>query len=249
MGEVKRGKQAVHRVFVDEIGQIPVASWSNLLKLQRHWPDTVFILAGDFQQHKPVRDFDAPKDYEHNVALHFLCNGRRMDLTTWRRGDFELGEICAKLRRFESIDPKLSCRVPTDVNIAATHETRKQVVQERMEAFLNHHGRWHVPVSEDRKIIGSQDVRLVAEMPVIAHENHHKLGMSNCMRATILKVTSSEMTVVIDDSGETITHPTAMFHQIWRLAFFYTSHQAQCRASPLKSLSQSMIVSIPNDRW
>eukprot|EP00966_Prymnesium_polylepis_P228811 5295013-Prymnesium_polylepis.1 len=75
-----------------------------------------------------------------------------MDLTTFRRGDASMGEICQQLRRGvytgEEIDPALfPVRVETDINIAVTHKTRKRVIADRMAVFVENKRSVHVPAN------------------------------------------------------------------------------------------------------
>ena len=63
-----------------------------------------------------------------------------------------MGEDCLLLRRGvttgESINPEdFPIRVETDLNVSATHDTRKKVVAERMAKFVEGKRSVHVPAN------------------------------------------------------------------------------------------------------
>ena len=233
--------KAVDVVFVDEPSMNGEEAWRFLLQLKRKWPDAHFVLCGDFAQLKPVRCWwDSSKngegDFENCAPLWYLCGGRRMDLTTFRRGDASMGEICQQLRRGvytgEEIDPALfPVRVETDINIAVTHKTRKRVIADRMAAFVKNRRSVHVPANpKDNR---SQPVDLSEGMPLIAHRRWDKAGVKNACRATIVSVKlnhhgKDEMVITLDRTGKIVEMKTSDFHKYWRPAFCITVYNSQC---------------------
>ena len=64
------------------------------ITLKRMRPDIQFIISGDFSQLLPVNDRIKNCDYENSSALHELTNGNRLVLTTCRRSDSTVYNIC-----------------------------------------------------------------------------------------------------------------------------------------------------------
>ena len=61
--------------------------------IKRSFPSIKFIIAGDFGQLPPVND-SWQGDYENSPAMHRLCDGQRIKLSTCRRSDRKLFDLC-----------------------------------------------------------------------------------------------------------------------------------------------------------
>ena len=59
-------------------------------------PDLQFIVAGDYNQLLPVCDRIEHCDYDNSAALYELVNGNRLTLTTCRRSDPTMYNMCLK---------------------------------------------------------------------------------------------------------------------------------------------------------
>ncbi len=57
-------------------------------------PDIQFLLGGDYAQLLPVKDRTENCDYENSFALHELTDGNRLVLTTCRRSDSTVYNMC-----------------------------------------------------------------------------------------------------------------------------------------------------------
>lgn len=231
-------------LFVDEPGFLDEQEFRFLLQLKTKWPETRFIMAGEFHQLGPVNDELLEKvggDYMYSAPMLFLVDCRRMELTTYHRGDTQLGQVCSELRQavinrtVDTVDTRLfPIRIETDVNISYVHRIRKKVNAQRMAVFKTG-SRYSVHVPADPKDDRSQDVDLCEGMPLIAHRRWEQNNLKNSARGTIFSVSSfsggngtDELLIVLDRTGDLIEMSTSDFHRYWRPAFCITVHQSQC---------------------
>jgi hypothetical protein len=241
----RTARKPVNYVFVDEPSMCGEELWRFLLQLKRRWPQAIFVFAGDFDQLKPVKCWwdlahEGKGDFENCAPFMWLSDMRRMRLTTYRRGDAQLGEVCKELRaavrgqRLDNVDPKLfPVHQETDINISYVHRLRKKVNAERMAAFVKDKRSVHVPANpKDPK---SQDVDLLEGMPVIAHRRWQQAGVKNAARGRVVEVSSftgghgeDHLVICLERTGELVEMKTSEFHRVWRVGFCITVHQAQC---------------------
>jgi superfamily I DNA and/or RNA helicase len=91
-------------IFIDEISMVKEIFYKFFVMIKRIKPTIKFIIAGDFQQLPPINDRIENKDYEFNykssVALKELCDFNKLELTTCRRSDDILFNMC----KFENIN-------------------------------------------------------------------------------------------------------------------------------------------------
>ena len=101
-------------VIIDEPSMLTVRHYRFLLRLQLAWPDTGFLIAGDYGQLPavdPIPDGRGgtithpgqQKLDEHSQTLMTLCRGNRHTLTKFHRGDLALFEICMRVRAGEHV--------------------------------------------------------------------------------------------------------------------------------------------------
>ena len=79
--------RGVKYIFIDEISMVQEQFYKFFIFLRLLCPDTKFIISGDFDQLKPVKDRVEYCDYKNSVALYELCDGRRVELSRCRRSD------------------------------------------------------------------------------------------------------------------------------------------------------------------
>ena len=239
----RTARKPVNYVFADEPGMCGEELWRFLLQLKRRWPDAIFVFAGDFDQLKPVNCWwdlahEGGGDFENCAPFMWLSDMRRMRLTTYRRGDAQLGEVCKELRaavrsqRLDDVDPNLfPVRQETNINISYVHRLRKRVIAERMAKFVANKRSVHVPANpKDPK---SQDVDLVEGMPVIAHRRWQQAGVKNAARGRVVEARLNHhgedyLVICLERTGELVEMKASEFHRYWRVGFCITVHQAQC---------------------
>ena len=81
-------------LICDEMSMIPEIFYKFFITLKTVRPDLQFIVAGDYNQLLPVCDRIENCDYENLAALYELVNGNRLTLTTCRRSDPTIYNMC-----------------------------------------------------------------------------------------------------------------------------------------------------------
>jgi len=119
-------------LFIDEVSMMSEKFYKFFVTLKRMRPDINFIISGDFNQLLPVNDRIKDCDYEHSAALHELVDGNRLNLTTCRRSDREVYQMCLA-ENINHINKNDFTHNQSKTNICFTNATRKQINAEIMK--------------------------------------------------------------------------------------------------------------------
>jgi nucleoside-triphosphatase THEP1 len=91
-------------IFVDEISMVKEIFYKFFIMLKQIKPDIKFVIVGDYSQLKPINDridiFEHDFDYANSQALKELCDFQKLELSTCRRSDNKLYNMC----KFENIN-------------------------------------------------------------------------------------------------------------------------------------------------
>ena len=158
-------------VIIDEVGLMREKFYAMLCHIKRSIPALKFILIGDFQQFKAVKD-DWTGNPEDSAALFDLCDGQKVLLTRCLRssedGQF-LFDACTKLINGESLDPNdFPVKEETQFSIGYYHKTLIRENQKAMQKAIEGKTPTEIirlPARANDK--HSQDVTLTEGMPVI----------------------------------------------------------------------------------
>jgi hypothetical protein len=170
---------SIDYIIVDEISMVHEIFYKYLMVLQRLKPNLKFIIAGNFDQLWPVKDRIENCDYENSVALHDLCGGNRLKLAICRRAD----DVCFKKCHPSNI-PNLS---KADFNnemaqrhLSFTNKKRIDINKLMMQKeFTRKKGKKALQLQKLYYDKNSQDVKLLAGMPVISRINKKELDLFN----------------------------------------------------------------------
>ena len=153
-----------------------------LTSVRDAFPHIRLILVGDFGQLLPVMD-EWDGDYQSSAALHYLCDGKRFQLSICRRADLQLFQMC------EDTDNVDIGRFPvtemTRLNLAYTHATRIHVNELCMKVFGGETGQVIKASSEHNH---SQDVRLCIGMPIMVYHTNKKAEEFNSEMWTVTEL-------------------------------------------------------------
>ncbi len=226
-------------LIVDEISMVQSSFYEFFVLIKKTLPKLKFILVGDFQQFKPVKD-EYKGNYETSQAVHNLCDGNRLLLTECRRayeGGKELFDLYKAVRfgkesAGEVVDA-IKCKqiIDTDVNLAYTHKTRKMVNAKENARFqkLNPHLKYF-EIEPDKKNPKSQTMHLAKGVPLISFKNHkdtkHGNEWLNSEQFVVHKIDAEEA-VLINDGGEHIKVATKTIVKNFYLGFCITYHKSQ----------------------
>ncbi len=192
------------------------------ITLHRVRPEIKFIIGGDFAQLLPVNDRIENLGYANSPALHELSDGNNLNLTTCRRSDNEVYNMCLpeninELRKSDSTHDK------TKYNLCYTNVIRKKINKEKMDQAVELNrtvGRQTVVHLKAFKFDeNSQDVALLPNTPIIARMTSDEF---NIMNNECFTITSND-----NESIATMDSPTDMFVKLFNVAYCITTHKAQ----------------------
>ena len=210
-------------LFIDEVSMMVVEFYQLFCIVKRAFPNMKFIIGGDFGQLKPVKDtWDG--DYENSAAMNILCDGHRIQLTTCRRADSRLFELCGDVMnvRIEEFEPT----EPTYKNLAYTHKTRIAVNNDCMHRFIKEFGGKPLSIPRNPRNPKTQDVLLTKGMQIIAHTTIKKYNILNSKSFNVAKIT--DKSIIINNVDELATVIDIKdFNKYFYLGFCITIHASQ----------------------
>jgi ATP-dependent exoDNAse (exonuclease V) alpha subunit len=175
-------KLKVDYIFIDEISMMHEHIYKFLLTFKQLRTDVKFILAGNFDQLKPVND-RAEFDYEKSPALFELSDGQLLHLTECKRQNDEY---------FNLIHPKNIYKIKktqftsnfTSKHLAYTNKKRIEVNQKMMQLFLKKKklsltSKGVLKLEKNIHDPNSQDVYLYKDMPIISKANNKHYQIVN----------------------------------------------------------------------
>ena len=209
-------------IFIDEVSMMIKDFYQLFTLIKRTFKSIKFIIAGDFGQLPPVND-NWTGDYENSPAMNLLCGGNKIKLTTCRRSDVELFNMCMKTDSV--IKNEFKPTEDTYLNLAYTHITRKKVNDRCMNRYIAEKKYKTFGVKADKYNPKTQDVKLAKGMPIIAHTTNKKLRFMNAETFVIDKISSE--TIEIKNELNSVTINTKDFHKFFYLGFCLTIHASQ----------------------
>ena len=190
--------------------------------IKRSLPHIKFVISGEFGWLPPVND-SWVGDYKNSEALWYLCDGNRLKLTEYRRGDKELFLLCKDVSNVNIDDFKPVNQ--TYLNLAYTNKTRIRVNTECMERYIKETKKECVFIPRDKRNEKTQDIKLCVGMPVIAHTTDKKLNILNSQKFIIKQIKDNK--IMLDDEGDEVLLDINKFHNYFYLGFCITIHASQ----------------------
>jgi hypothetical protein len=181
-----------------------------------------FIIIGDFQQFKPVKD-RYEGTYEHSAALYTLVDFQRINLTKCRRSDAELFELYTHVDKVKA--KQFPFKELTDLNIAYTHATRKRVNELCMEKF--NHGKPYMQAFPSRINKKTQLTQVYEGLPIVAHRNLKKEKIYNSEMFVVSKIDMRDKTFSFFNDEEEMTMLIEKFSSMFYPAYCITCHVSQ----------------------
>ena len=118
-------KLNVDYIFVDEISMVNEIFYKFLIMLKSKKPNIKFIIVGDFNQLKPVKD-RVQCNYKQCLPLIDLCDCNRLELSICRRSDDTLFNMC-KFKNIMNIKKSNFNSKQTSKCISFLHKTRIEI--------------------------------------------------------------------------------------------------------------------------
>lgn len=220
--------EKVDYIFIDEVSMMLEKFYTLFIMIKRSLPNIKFIISGDFGQLPPVKD-SWTGDYETSVGLWSLCDGNKIHLTEYKRGDKELFSLLVNIRKGDLSSVNVDDFKPTQetyLNIAYTHWTRKRVNNDCMERFILEKKKPYIIINCDSKNAKTQDVKLCETMPVIAHKTNKKLNIINSESYTITTIKDNKITMT-NNRNDIINIEVKDFQKYFYLGFCITIYASQ----------------------
>lgn len=231
-----RKLEGVSFMIVDEISMVKELFYKVFLSIKRIKKDIRFILCGDFKQLKPVNDrYDY--DYENSPALFEICDGHKLELTKCRRADRIMFDLCNP-ETINEIDIKQFEDKFTSRHLSFTNNKRiainsiicmnnfiKAEVEKAKQNKKKQPTTYKLAKLDFDK--NSQDVELLAGMPIIARINCKAHNIANNETFVIKSITDKSIVVTSDVSNESVTIAMGDFQKLFYVAFCITTYRAQ----------------------
>lgn len=209
-------------IFIDEVSMISENFYKFFCALKRLRPDIKYIIAGDFAQLPPVCD-RREYDYINSYALWELCDGRRVQLSNCRRSNKKYFNMIHP-QNIHKLTKKMFGNKFTNRHLSYTNAKRKEINKIMMDKLTKHKQFLRLKANEnDEK---TQDLKLIAGMPVLAKKNNNKLDVVNNESFTIETITRDKI-VVNDDFDKTVEMTHDEFVKNFIVAFCITVHCSQ----------------------
>ena len=212
-------------LFIDECSMIPEIFYKFFIFLKRAVPEIKIILAGDWRQLGPVNDRLGNKCYQDSRALYELCDGHQLILTKCRRSS----DVLFNMLKEENINKinsntfgKKFCRL----HLSFTNKTRMRINKIMMDYEVKTKKKKPLELKKLPYDKNSQDVKLIASMPIISRVNFKSLGICNNDCFTISEIRKDKI-IIADDNNEFIEIPVEKFQYLFNPAYCITVHKSQ----------------------
>lgn len=216
-------------LILDEKSMVSELYWNALCMLKKN-TNIRFVVVGNWTQLSPVADRSASFDYENSSAIHELCSGNMLRLTTCRRSDKLLFKqykdmSALDVSKFGSDEhPIAICYYNSTVHAVntrwMTHYKKKQKKHMIVEAS-----------EKAKKLLKCQDIILYDGLPLMACVTRESEELYNSERWMVRSWDKDEVVLKSDCEGETerreLIVNTDDLACMFRPAYAYTSHRAQ----------------------
>ena len=184
-----------------------------------------FIIVGDFNQLKPVND-RINVQYKNSLALFELCQGNRLQLSTCRRSDNVLFNMC-KFKNIMNVQKSTFKNQMCLKNIAYLHVTRIKINEKLMKERVKKYHKKKDIIRLEKSIFDphSQNVILCPNTPIISKINNMDLNIINNECFTINKIVDDNINIS-NDVKELVIHKDD-FQKFFYVAYCITIHSSQ----------------------
>lgn len=216
----------IEYIFVDEISMVHEMFYKFLLLIKKLNPQTKFIVSGDFYQLLPVNDRYTKDNYSESQALFEICDGNRFIMTTCRRADDSLFNICKAIKNDEIIDESEFGSKLYKTNLCFTNKKRMLINRMMMDYNIEKYGKQGLKLPKRNFNENSQDVNLFKNTPIISMKNNSKLNIVNNEQFKIDKIDSHTI-YFSNDMKKELTIPIDQFQKTFFVAYAMTIHKSQ----------------------
>ena len=220
---------SIKYIFIDEVSMMTECFYKYFLILKAYRPDIKFILSGDYSQLLPVAERLENCNYKDSLALFELVDGSRLQLTKCRRSDDELFNML-KPENINNLKKESFGHLQTSINICFTNKKRIQINDYWMKQVVRKSKKNSSDILTFKKLEydnNSQDVSLLAGMPLIARKNSKGLNICNNDTFKIQQINNKSKTIIITDVDKKQTINFDDFQKMFYVAYCITTHKSQ----------------------
>jgi DNA replication protein DnaC len=216
-------------IFIDEISMVKEVFYKFFVMLKRIKSNTIFIIAGDFNQLPPINDriqenIDYEFDYKNSLALKELCDFNMLQLSKCRRSDDILYNMC-KFENINDIDTSLFGSEYTMRHLAFTNKKRIDINKKCMDIDkTKYHGKKYI-LEANSNDANSQEITLYPKLPIICKKNDEPQGLINNEQFIVSKLTSTS--VYVKNEEKELEIEMNKFQEFFYVAYCITIHKSQ----------------------
>ena len=187
-----------------------------LLIIKQLKPKCRFIISGDFKQLPPVCDRVVDIDYKNSNILYELSDKNRLTLSTCRRANDNLFNICKDIKTVKKSDFDNKFK---NMNLCYTNKKRMEINKILMDKQIKRNGAG-LKLKANLKNNNSQDVELLENMPSIAMKTDAKIGIVNNEMFTIKSIYKD--IIEISNENNTIEISSKHFQHLFYVLYCIT---------------------------
>ena len=177
-----------------------------------------FILAGDWGQLPPVCDRSA-FDYENSSAIHYICDGQLMQLSSCRRADKELFEAYTNVHKVNTTNYGTT---ECERSLAFHNSVRKAVNTKWMDKLKTQDA---VIVLGNKRDKNSQNMYVYPGLPIISVKTCGKYDLVNGEEFYVKEF--SQTTITINSTYQDLVIDIDDFGSLFYPAYCLTIHKSQ----------------------
>ena len=215
-------------LFIDEVSMVSEQFYKYFIILKRMRPDITFIVSGDFEQLLPVKERIQNPNYKDSLALFEICDGQRLQLSRCRRSDNTLFDMLLP-HNINKLTKADFGKKFTGQHISFTNAKRISINDYMMKRANKENNYRTKPLTLDKLEWdpNSQDVELLAGMPIIARKNSKEFNIANNETFTIKEIRRSKQIIIIEEDGLTMEIPFNYFQNMFYVAYCITVYKSQ----------------------
>ena len=219
----------INYIFIDEVSMMTENFYKYFLVLKAKRPDIKFILSGDYSQLLPVAERLENCNYKDSLALFELVDGQRLQLSKCRRSNDELFNMLLP-ENINKLKKESFAHSHHSINICFTNKTRKEINAIWMKRAITKSKKNTNDILTFKKLSyddNSQDVSLLAGMPIIARKHNKALNICNNDTYKIKQINNKAQTIIIIDDDKEQTVDFKDFQTMFYVAYCITTHKSQ----------------------
>ena len=216
-------------IFVDEISMVKEIFYKFFIMIKQLKPSIKFIIVGDYQQLKPIKDRieinNRNFNYGRSQALLELSDGNKIQLSKCRRSDDVLYNMC-KFENIMTINKDSFKSKFTHHHLAFTNKKRMEINKICMDELKLKYKKTKLYIDKNPWDPNSQDIVIYPNLPIICKVNDKELDIVNNEQFTVIKINDCQK-IVIKNNEKELTITQEEFRASFYPAYCITIYASQ----------------------